>query len=362
MAWRRMIGTAPRERQNREHLTDGTRIYGQVAMITKLIAIASNTFLETIRQPIYGIMLIVTCIMMLLNVSLAAYTLSDDNIFLRSLGLSTLLLSGLFLASFSAAGVLSREIENKTIMTILSKPVSRPVLIAGKFIGLITALTTAFYICTLAMMFVVRHGVMMNTTDPYDLPAIIFGFAPIVLALGISAYGNFMYGWQFSSTSVFLLTPLMTLGYFLVMIIDSEWKLQVPYLGEANLIGAIILVLLLVWIISAIALTVSCKVGQVATLTICVIVLMIGLTSDYVFGQQHLEGIGLIDQPSMIAKLAWIAYRVIPNLGVFWVADAIAMGKNLGPAYMFSAFGYAALYIVAILMLGIAVFQKREVG
>ena len=247
-------------------------------------------------------------------------------------------------------------------MNILSKPVSRPVLIAGKFIGLITALTTAFYICTLAMMFVVRHGVMMNTTDPYDLPAIIFGFAPIVLALGISAYGNFMYGWQFSSTSVFLLTPLMTLGYFLVMIIDSEWKLQFPYLGEATLIGAIILVLLLVWIISAIALTVSCKVGQVATLTIRVIVLMIGLTSDYVFGQQHLEGIGLIDQPSLIAKLAWIAYRVIPNLGVFWVADAIAMGKNLGPAYMFSAFGYAALYIIAILMLGVAVFQKREVG
>ncbi|MCH8914030.1 MAG: hypothetical protein IIA33_10745 [Planctomycetes bacterium] len=182
------------------------------------------------------------------------------------------------------------------------------------------------------------------------------------LPLGISVYGNFMYGWQFSSTSVFLLTPLMTLGYFMVMIIDSEWQLQIPYLGEANLIGAIILVLLMVWIISAIALTVSCKMGQVATLTICVIVLMIGLTSDYLFGQQHLEGIGLLEQPSLLAKLAWIAYRVIPNLGVFWVADAIAMGKNLGPAYMFSALGYAALYIIAILMLGVAVFQKREVG
>ncbi len=331
-------------------------------MITKIVAIAANTFLETIRQPIYGIMLIVTCMMMVLNVSLAAYTLSDDDIFLRGLGLSTLLLCGLFLASFSAAGVLNREIENKTVTTILSKPVSRPTLITGKFLGLISALTTAFYISTLAMLFVIRHKVMQNTTDPWDLPAIIFGLGPVLLTLAISGFGNYLYGWQFSSTAVFLATPLLTLGYGLVMIIDPEWKLQFPHLGEANLIGAIILVLMLVWIITAVALTVSCKLGQVATLTICVVVLMVGLTSDYFFGQHHLAELSLLDQPGLGSKLAWIAYRLIPNLGIFWVSDAIATGKNLGASYMFSATGYAALYIVAILMIGVAIFQKREVG
>ncbi len=331
-------------------------------MITRIIAIAANTFLETIRQPIYGIMLILTCMMMVLNVSLAAYTLSDDNIFLRSLGLSTLLLSGLFLASFSAAGVLNREIENKTITTILSKPVSRPVLIAGKFFGLISALTVAFYVATLAMLFVIRHKVLQNTTDPWDYPVLIFGFGPILLTFVICGFGNYLHSWQFSSTAVFVGTPLMTCGYGLVMIIDSKWQLQFPLLGDSNLIGAIILVLMLVWIITAVALAVSCKLGQVATLTICVVVLMIGLTSDYFFGQHHLAEVSFLGQPTLPAKLAWIAYRVVPNLGVFWVADAIALGKNLGAGYLASAMSYAGLYITAILLLGVAIFQRREVG
>ena len=331
-------------------------------MIAKIFAIAANTFLETIRQPIYGIMLIVTCMMMLFNVSLAAYTLSDDNLFLRSLGLSTLLVSGLFLASFCAAGVLNREIENKTITTILSKPVSRPVLISGKFLGLTSALTVAFYIATLAMLFVIRHKVMMNTTDPWDWPAIIFGFGPLLLTLLISGAGNYLHGWQFSSSAVFVLTPSLTVGYGLVMILDPEWQLQYPHLGESNLIGAIGLVLLLVWIVSALALAASCKLGQVATLTLCVVALMVGLTSDYFLGQHHLAEKGLLEQPGLSSMVAWVGYRIIPNLGVFWVADAIDMGKDLGAGYMFSALAYAALYIVAILLIGVAIFQRREVG
>ena len=331
-------------------------------MIPKILAIAANTFLETIRQPFYGIMLIVTCMMMLFNLSLAAYTLSDDNLFLRSLGLSTLLVSGLFLASFCAAGVLNREIENKTITTILSKPVSRPVLICGKFLGLISALTVAFYIGALAMLFVIRHKVLQNSTDPWDWPAIIFGFGPILLTLLISGAGNYLHGWQFSSAAVFVLTPALSVGYGMVMILDPEWQLQYPHLGDANLVGAIILVLLLVWIVSALALTASCKLGQVATLTVCVVALTIGLTSDYFLGQHHLAEKGLFEQPGVSSMVAWVGYRTIPNLGVFWVADAIDMGKNLGARYMLSALAYAGLYIAAFLLVGVSIFQRREVG
>ena len=331
-------------------------------MTTKIIAIAENTFLETIRQPIFGIMLILTCMMMLFNVSLAAYTLSDDNLFLRSLGLSTLLVSGLFLASFSAAGVLNREIENKTLSTILSKPVSRPTLIIGKFLGLITALTTAFYIGMLALLFVIRHKVMQNTTDPWDYPAIIFGLGPVFLTLLICGFGNFLYGWQVSSTVVFSITPLLTAGYMTVMVIDPKWNLQFPHLAEADLIAAIILILMLVWIISAVALAVSCKLGQVATLTVSAVVLMGGLTSDYFFGQHQVAEMPIWDQPTLAATFAWIGYRVIPNLSVFWVSDALDAGKTISGLYVLTASAYAGLFIFATLLISVAIFQRREIG
>ena len=78
-------------------------------MFSKAYSIAWNTFLETIRQPIYGVILLATSLMLVMNLGLAMFTLEDDNKLLYVLGLSTLLLSGLFLSAFSASGVLSRE-------------------------------------------------------------------------------------------------------------------------------------------------------------------------------------------------------------------------------------------------------------
>ncbi len=68
-------------------------------MWTKLVSVAGNCFTETIRQPIYGVILFVTTFLLVFNVSISAYTLDDDNKLLKDLGLSTLLMSGLFLAA-----------------------------------------------------------------------------------------------------------------------------------------------------------------------------------------------------------------------------------------------------------------------
>lgn len=331
-------------------------------MFTKLFAIAGNTYLETIRQPIYGIVLIITCLMMLLNVGLAAFTLSDDNLLLRDLGLSTLLVSGLFLAAFSACGVVNREIENRTVLTLLSKPVSRLTLIAGKFLGLITALSTAFYISTLVFLMVVRHKVMMNTTDPWDFPVIVFGFGAVLLTFLIAGWGNYFYGWQFSSSAVAVCVPALTLAWLLVGIVDREWNLQRPHLIDPQLFAAIILVLMLVWIITAAALTVSCKFSEAPTLTLCAALVAVGLTSDYFFGEHHLAGQGFLAQPTFGQQTAWLAYHTIPNLAVFWVTDAQALGKLISLSYLLSATAYAALYIFAILAIGVAIFQRRELG
>ncbi len=119
-------------------------------MFQRFLTLASNTFVETIRQPIYGVILFVTAAMLILNVSLAGFTLDDDDKLLLDLGLSTLMLSGLFLSAFSAAGVLSREIENKTVLTVISKPVSRPLFILGKFAGLIAALSLGSLMASVA--------------------------------------------------------------------------------------------------------------------------------------------------------------------------------------------------------------------
>ena len=73
-------------------------------MLYKLFSIAKNTFIETIRQPVYAVIVAAAVFLFFMSPSLTMYTMEDDNKLLRELGLSTLFIAGLFIATFSACG------------------------------------------------------------------------------------------------------------------------------------------------------------------------------------------------------------------------------------------------------------------
>ncbi len=322
-------------------------------MLNKLWGITVNSFTETIRQPIYGIVLLVTAAVLVLNLAIAGYTLEDDNKLLKDLGLSTLLLSGLFLAAFSAAGIISQEIENKTVLTVVSKPVSRPLFLLGKFTGLAGALLVGFYLCGIVFLMMMRHKVMERSSQDFDLPVILFGTGALLLTVLVAAFCNYLYDMQFTSTSVALSVPLMTVALALVSLIAPDWKFQQfgkDFL-DGQLIAAVVLVFAMVMILTAVAVAVSTRLGQVMTLTITLAILLIGLVSDAMFGQYR--------ETNLFARLA---YWVSPNLAFLWVTDALTQGNHITAQYVFTALGYAGLLVVATLCIGVALFQKREVG
>ncbi len=325
-------------------------------MFQRFYTVARNTFVETIRQPIYGVILLATGLLLTLNVSLAAFTLEDDDKLLLDLGLSTLLLSGLFLSAFSAAGVVSREIENKTVLMVISKPIGRPLFILGKFAGLMGALGVAFYLSFLVFILAQRHGVLQNSSDPWDAPVLTFGFGSLIISLVVAGFCNYFYDKDFPTTAMTFLAPMLTLGVVCVGFLDEEWEI-IPfgsnYVGGQIIIAAYF-VLLLVMITAAVALAASTRVGQLMTLVICTFVLGLGIISDYAIGQYA--------ESSVLAKAA---YRFVPNVGPFWVIDALTAGseKTTIPfRYVAYLTCYAVLITTAILSLAVAAFQRREVG
>lgn len=329
----------------------------------KLWGIIANSFTETIRQPIYGWLLLGTILVLTINPALSMYTLditdgetpliTGDNKMLKDLSLSTLLMSGLFLAAFSAAGILSREIENKTVLTVVSKPVSRPVFLLGKFLGLAGALWVAFYICSLVFLLTMRHQVMERASDQFDLPVILFGAGALLLAVILAALGNYLYDTEFASTVVGLGAVFLTIAFLLVALISPQWKIQSfgRDFMDGQLIGAAVLVFGMIMILTAVAVAVSTRLGQVMTLFVCMVVLMIGLVSDTMFGQHR--------QDHLWAK---IAYWISPNLAFLWVTDALTQGNLINLGYVMTALLYASLTVLAYLFIGMALFQKREVG
>ncbi|RJP30487.1 MAG: hypothetical protein C4547_16685 [Phycisphaerales bacterium] len=322
-------------------------------MFQRFWSIAKVSFLETVRQPIYGVLLITTAILMMMNVSLAAFTLEDDDKLLLDLGLSTLLLSGLFLAAFSAAGVLSREIENRTAVTVISKPVSRPLFMLGKFMGLSGAILLAQYLGLLMFILCQRHGVLQNTRDPWDMPVIVFGFGSVIGGLLAAAFANYFYGKDFPLSALTLVTPLLTVSVIVVGFFSEKW--EVIHFGDNYVGGQVIIaaffVLLINLMLEAVATAASTRCGQLATLLICVVFLGTAIVSDYTFGQR--EG------------LSSALYHVTPNVGPLWIVDGLTGASQEG-FVPFSYVGWATLYALLItagvLSIGVALFQRREVG
>src|SRR5512140_3668832 len=111
--------------------------------MTKLLAIARNTFVETLRQPVYAVIIVSAVFLFIMSPSLTMYSMGDDNKLLREIGLSTLFLSGLFIAIFAAASAVTEEIDTKPITPVLTKPVHRPIFIIGKFLGISAAVAIA---------------------------------------------------------------------------------------------------------------------------------------------------------------------------------------------------------------------------
>ncbi len=319
----------------------------------KILAILATTFTETIRQPIYGIVLLSTLLLMPINVGLAAFTLDDDNKLLVELGLSTLLLSGLFLASFSASSVLTREIDNKTVLTVVSKPVSRPMFLLGKYLGLIFALALAFFIEFLGFFLSVQHKVLESSADEWHWPVLMFGPGMLIVVFILAGIYNFFRDKPFVSTAFKLGTPVLAFGALATCFLGRNFELQVFDLGPVsiNVIKSAFLVFCAVMVLTAIALAASTRVGQVMTLLICLVVLTIGLISDYLFGQA-----------AQASSLARAAYMLIPNFSFLWIIDAVNGGMNIPMGYMALTTAYSAAFSLAALFFGAALFQRREVG
>lgn len=325
-------------------------------MIQRFYALAANTFTETVRQPIYGVILLVTFALMVLNVSLAAFTLDDDDKLLLDLGLNTLLLSGLFLAAFGATGVLTREIEHKTVMTVLSKPVGRPLFILGKFVGISAAVMVAFYLCFLVFVLAQRHGVMQRSSDPWDGPVLAFGIGAMALTLAAAGFCNYFYSMDFPTTALGFFVPLLTLAVLGVAKLDASWEV-VPFASSfigGQVILAAYLVMLNVVLVAAVALAAATRFGSTMTLLLCVCVVGLGIVSDHAFGQYAEE-----------SSLARFIYHALPNMGPFWVIDGLAAesGQTTVPFnYLAYTTAYAGLLTAGILALAVASFENREVG
>jgi len=174
------------------------------------------------------------------------------------------------------------------------------------------------------------------------------------VAYALGGFSNFFLRRPFVSDAVLALVVMATLAALIIVrFTQQQQSLSTEAQVDWRLVPAGILILFAVWILAALALACSTRLDTIPTLAVCSAFFLIGLMSDYFFGQRAETG-------------SWWAstlYTVMPNWQIFWLADALDMGKSTFQwDYVAKAFAYTVGYAGAALATGAALFEERELG
>lgn len=267
-------------------------------MFSQLLTIARNTFVESVRQPIYFILIALCGLCQVFTTWSAGFTMgmtetsevSGDNKFLLDVGLATVFVCGLLLAAFLATAVISREIENKTVLTVVSKPVSRVTVVLGKYLGVAGAIFVASLTMSLFLFIALRHEVMSTAADDLDGPVILFVSVAVGISLIAAIWCNFFYGWVFPQTATMLLCPLMFAAWIGVLLVNKKWHLQSPLNDfKPQIFTATICVIAAHLVLTSLATAASARLGQVMTLVVCCGVFVLGFLSNHFLGNRAID-------------------------------------------------------------------------
>ncbi len=318
----------------------------------QFFTIAANAFMELIRQPVFLLLMTGSVIFELFLAVPYYFALGDEPKLVKNSALAVMLLSGLFGAVLSASASLAREIRVGTALAVLSKPIGRAQFLLAKYAGLAAALTLLTYVNLLGVLLCSKMA--FDAYGSTDLAALGIFAAGVAVAYALGGFSNFFLRRPFVSDAVLALVVMATLAAFIIIrFTQQEQSLFTAAQVDWRLVPAGILILFALWILAALALACSTRLDTIPTLAVCSAFFLIGLMSDYFFGQRAEAG-------------NWWAstlYTVIPNWQLFWLADALDMGKSTFQwSYVAKAFAYTVGYVGAALAIGTALFEERELS
>ncbi len=183
------------------------------AELQRTLAIASNTFREAIRDRILYLLLAFALLMIGSSLLMSLLTVGSREKIIKDLGLSAIALFGVLTAIFVGVGLVFKEIDRRTIYTIVTKPVGRSQFILGKFLGLTLTLSVNLVIMSAgfyALLF------FEKCADAALLPAILLILFELLVVTALAIL--------FSSFSTPILSALFTLSCYLVG--HLSWSLR----------------------------------------------------------------------------------------------------------------------------------------
>ncbi len=207
--------------------TQSSRVYILQKMLGRIVAIAGNAFREAVRDRVLYNLVLFVLLLTGAAVFIGELSGGQERKIIVDLGLSAMLLFGVFIAIFVGVGLVYKEIERRTVYTIFAKPVGRGEFLLGKYLGLCLTLLVNVLVMgggvSLALIYV------SGGFDPLLLsiwPAILLLYLELMILTGVALL--------FSSFSSPALSALLTFFVFIIGHFSADLKSLATSMGSLS--------------------------------------------------------------------------------------------------------------------------------
>lgn len=172
------------------------------------IALAFNGFREARRNRVTVVVAVFALVLLLSSTLVLEVTVNTVDRVLTDMGLGAMSLTLVLLAIFLSSGLLSREIERRTIFLMVSKPISRGTFLVGRLVGNMLTLTVLLAAMS-ALFFLLMAGYGFPITQAHAVAIVMLWFELWVL----SGIGFLMSSFSSQTVSAFVTVGLYFAGH-----------------------------------------------------------------------------------------------------------------------------------------------------
>lgn len=267
-----------------------------MSLVIALVAV--NVFKESVRDRVPYSLVLFALLLIAASYLIGQLTAGQDVKIIKDLGLAAIAVIGLFIAIFIGIGLVSKEVERRSVYALLAKPISRPQLVVGKYLGLVLTLAVNVAVMTAALYLVLAYLTYTESAefraawdapgvDPRLLTAILLIFVQLMIVTAVALF--------FSTFSTPLLSAALTLGIYLVGHFNADLK-----------------------------------------------------NFDQV-----------VDSP-VAAWTARVIYHLVPDLSAFDVKTEVVHGLPVAAGYVAATTVYGLLYVTILVSMATLIFARRD--
>ena len=277
--------------------------YALVFVLPKVAAVARTTAKEAVLQPIFWVLLLFGSGAIVLFIILPYNTFGEDIKMFKDTGLTLIMLLSIILALWTASVSIAEEIEGRTALTLLSKPISRREFVIGKFLGILGPVTLMFIILGTVFLCSISAKVPYDARENSQL-------APDAVQCTLEVLSVF---------------PGLVLAWLEAIVFTS------------------------------IGVAISTRLQMQANLVICVTVYALG----------HLGPLlvqSTVGENPIVRFVGSLFATVLPVLDHFNIQAAVSAGVPVPPEYLAWAALYCLIYTTIMMLIALALFENRDLA